>query len=88
MLRSTALLAGLREARDRYDVVVIDCPAVRHADHALNISDQCSTSVLVVAAETSSSADVKHAIQELTEGGLKTHCAIINGVRAPYLEVA
>lgn len=88
MLRSKALIRALDEARDRYDLILINPPALTTSAHALHLADLVDGMVLVVRAEGPSTSRITRATRDFTEAGTPIVGAVLNRVHSEFLEAA
>lgn len=81
-LNSDAMSRVLDEARDRYDVVLVDVPPMAVAGDALVVANRCDASLLVARAYSETRGLIGRVGGQLIDGKSRFLGVVVNGVRA------
>ncbi len=70
--------AIIKEAREKYDFVLIDCAPVKALSDYINISSLVDSTILVVKSDVSSSRDIQYTVRELESCGANVLGTVFN----------
>lgn len=86
LLSSESMKKLWEELGKEYDVIVVDAPGIIEDDCAINLAEQCDTSLLVVNSRKTNKSSVDACLNELDERKIEPTGLILNQIKRGYVE--